>query len=69
MSRLTGDPFDGKHLSMENLKFIKNEIAIRYEVKSKLVKEEEKDDEDGDSQDSDKRKNKSLKRKDKNLVL
>ncbi|MCB0850613.1 MAG: DPP IV N-terminal domain-containing protein, partial [Bacteroidetes bacterium] len=65
MSRLTGDPFDGKHLSMENLKFIKNETAIRYEVKSKLVKEEEKDDEDGDSQDSDKRKNKSPKKKDK----
>ncbi|MCB0837256.1 MAG: DPP IV N-terminal domain-containing protein, partial [Bacteroidetes bacterium] len=66
MSRLTGDPFDGKHLSMENLKFIKNETAIRYEVKSKLVKEEEKDDDkDGDSQDSDKRKNKSPKKKDK----
>jgi dipeptidyl-peptidase-4 len=66
MSRLTGDPFDGKHLDMTNMKFIKDETAIRYEVKSKLVKEEEKDEEekeDGDSQDNDKRKNKHKKMK------
>ena len=30
MSRLTGDPFDGKHLSMENLKFIKKKTG-KYE--------------------------------------
>ncbi len=53
MTRLTGDPFDGKHLSIENLKFINDEKSIRFEVKSKLVDEEEKeeDKEDGDTQE------------------
>ena len=50
MSRLTGDPFDAKHLSISNLKFIENERAIQFEVTSKLVEEEEK--EDGDDQDN-----------------
>lgn len=62
MTRLTGDPYDGKHLDIRELEFINNETAIRFEVKSKLVEEEEKkEDEDGDSQDSDKRKNKKKK--------
>ncbi len=55
MSRLTGDPFDAKHLNIDNIKFIENETAIRFEVTSKLVEEEEK--EDGDDQDSDSRRN------------
>jgi len=65
MTRLTGDPFDAKHLDMENLKFINNETAIRFEVKSKLVEEEEKEDADdededelGDQQEEEKEKNK-----------
>ena len=28
MSRLTGDPYDAKHLDMEKLKFIKNEYPV-----------------------------------------
>lgn len=59
MTRLTGDPFDGKHLNIEKLKFIKNETHIMFEVKSKLVEVEAE--EEGDSQDSDKRKNKKKK--------
>ncbi len=61
MTRLTGDPYDGKHLDIAELEFINNEKAIRFEVKSKLVEEEEKEDDLGDSQDSDKRKNKKKK--------
>jgi len=60
MSKLTGDPFDGKHLSIEKLKFIKDEKFLRFEVKSKLL-EQEKEEEEGDSQDSDKSKNKKKK--------
>ncbi|MEM6830694.1 MAG: DPP IV N-terminal domain-containing protein, partial [Bacteroidota bacterium] len=59
MTRLTGDPFDGKHLGIYKLEFIKNETHIRFEVKSKLVEVEAE--EEGDSQDSDKRKNKKKK--------
>lgn len=65
MSRLTGDPYDGKHLDIEELKFINNETAIRFEVKSKLTevedKEEKDEEESGDKQDHDKRKNKKKK--------
>ena len=43
MSRLTGDPFDAKHLDIEKLEFINKETGLRFQVKSKLVKEEEKD--------------------------
>jgi dipeptidyl-peptidase 4 len=46
MTRLSKDPFDGKHLDLENLTFINNETAIRFEVESKLV-EEEDDEEEG----------------------
>jgi len=51
MSRLTGDPFDAQHLGINKLKFIKKETVIQFEVKSKLVEEEEKDEEDGDKQE------------------
>jgi hypothetical protein len=46
MSRLTGDPFDAKHLSISNLKFTNNETTLQFEVKSKLVKVEEDEEED-----------------------
>ena len=67
MTRLTGDPFDSKHLDMEKLKFIKNESVIRFQVKSKLVKEEEKDDKDdeeerGEKQEGDKKDKKKKKK-------
>ena len=57
MTRLTGDPFDAKHLDMEKIEFIKNESVLRFQVKSKLVKEEEKDEdkERGDKQEGDKK--------------
>ncbi|MEQ8423137.1 MAG: S9 family peptidase, partial [Cyclobacteriaceae bacterium] len=32
MTRLTGDPYDKKNLDIENLEFINNETAIRFEV-------------------------------------
>ncbi len=54
MSRLTKDPFDAQHLNIENLKFIKDETALQFEVKSKLVEEAEKKeegDENGDTQE------------------
>lgn len=67
MSRLTGDPFDALNLDIENLKFINNETAIRFEVKSKLVKEEEKDEDEerGNEQDKDSKKKKKPKMVDK----
>ncbi|MEL7001547.1 MAG: DPP IV N-terminal domain-containing protein [Bacteroidota bacterium] len=61
MTRLTGDPYDGKHLDIDALEFINNETQIRFEVKSKLVEEEEKEEEEGDTQDNDKRKNRKKK--------
>ena len=48
MSRLSKDPFDAQHLDITNLRFIKNETAIQFEVKSKLADEEEKKDEEED---------------------
>ena len=58
MSRLTKDPFDAQHLNIENLKFIKDETALQFEVKSKLVEEAEKKeegDENGDTQEQQRR--------------
>ncbi len=49
MSRLTGDPFDAKHLNIDDIEFIDNERAIRFEVTSKLVEEEEEIGEDQDN--------------------
>ena len=46
MSRLTGDPFDAKHMQIENLKFMNNDKTIRWEVKSKLIQVDEELDED-----------------------
>ena len=34
ITRIVKDPFDGKHLSIDNLKFIKDENWIQFEVKS-----------------------------------
>lgn len=63
MSRLTGDPFDAKHLSITNLKFIKNESTLRFEVKSKLVEEEEKEEEEDEMEEEDEKEKKKSKKK------
>lgn len=34
ITRIVKDPFDGQHLQLDNLEFIKNETAIRFEVRS-----------------------------------
>lgn len=34
ITRLVKDPFDGKHLPIERIKFVKNETAFQFEVKS-----------------------------------
>ncbi|MDM8160932.1 DPP IV N-terminal domain-containing protein [Labilibaculum sp. K2S] len=65
MSRLTADPFDAEHLDISKLKFINNEKTIQFEVKSKLVEEEEKDDENGDKQEEEKEGEKKQKAKKK----
>jgi len=36
ITRIVKDPFDGKHLSIDNLKFVKDENWIQFEVKSTL---------------------------------
>ena len=36
LTRIVKDPFDGKHLSIENLKFVRDDNWIRFEVKSSL---------------------------------
>ncbi len=36
LTRIVKDPFDGKHLSIENLKFIRDDNWISFEVKSSL---------------------------------
>lgn len=65
MSRLTGDPFDAKHLNIDKLKFDQNETMITFQVKSKLVEvEKDEDDENGKTQEEEKlRKNKKDKKK------
>ncbi|HNY08714.1 MAG TPA: DPP IV N-terminal domain-containing protein [Tenuifilaceae bacterium] len=45
LSLLTKEPFDAQHLPIQKIKFIKNETAIQFEVKSTLV-DEDKSDED-----------------------
>ncbi|WP_235297504.1 S9 family peptidase [Portibacter marinus] len=57
MSRLTGDPFDAKHLSISKLKFIDDERKLQWEVKSKLVEvDEEEDDMESEKDSKDKKK-------------
>lgn len=34
ITKIVKDPFDGKHLSLDNLKFVKDENWIQFEVKS-----------------------------------
>lgn len=64
MSRLTKDPFDAQHLPIENIKFIKNETVIQFEVKS-LLADEDKKDEEKDMKKKDKKKDTGNEKKDK----
>ena len=61
MSRLTGDPFDAKHLSIEKLRFVDKDHRLRWQVKSKLVEVEEEDDEEeeDDMEEEEEKKDKS----------
>ncbi|MHC1704400.1 MAG: DPP IV N-terminal domain-containing protein [Tenuifilaceae bacterium] len=66
MSRLTKDPFDAQNLPIEKIKFIKNETVIQFEVKSKLIDEDKKDDEENDmKQKKDKKKDGDSDKKEK----
>ena len=59
MSRLTKDPFDAQNLSIDKIKFIKNESIIQFEIMSKLIDEDKKDAEDKkDDEENDMRKDK-----------
>ncbi len=59
MSRLTKDPFDAQNLSIDKIKFIKNESTIQFEIMSKLIDEDKKDEEDKkDDEENDMRKDK-----------
>jgi dipeptidyl aminopeptidase/acylaminoacyl peptidase len=44
LTRMIKDPFDGQHLPIDSLKFIKDENSIQFEVKSsiEIVKEDDK---------------------------
>jgi dipeptidyl aminopeptidase/acylaminoacyl peptidase len=43
ITKVVKDPFDAQHLGIENLKFIKNDNAVQFEVKSTLDEEPKKD--------------------------
>lgn len=58
MSRLTGDPFDGKHLDISKLKFTNKEKTLQFEVKSKLVEVEEEEEDDMEEKDEKEKKKK-----------
>ena len=61
LTRLTLDPWDGKHLPIEKIKFVKDNI-IQFDVKSS--QDEEKDEiEDDENQEEEKRKKKKAKKK------
>ncbi len=61
LSRLTKEPFDAQHLPIQNIKFIKNETVIQFEVKSTLVDEDKKDDEEKDMKQKKEKKSASAK--------
>ncbi|MDX1478261.1 MAG: DPP IV N-terminal domain-containing protein [Saprospiraceae bacterium] len=51
MSRLTGDPFDAKHLDIQRLRFVDKEKALRWQVTSKLLKVDEEEEDEEDEED------------------
>ncbi|GLR17322.1 X-Pro dipeptidyl-peptidase [Portibacter lacus] len=63
MSRLTGDPFDAQHLSIQKLKFKENEEIVQWEVKSKLVEVDEDSEDDKEEDDMENEKDKKSKKK------
>lgn len=62
MSRLTGDPFEAKHLSISKLKFIADESKLQWEVTSKLVEVEDEEEEDDMEEKEDAAKKKKTKK-------
>lgn len=68
MSRLTGDPFDAKHLSIDKLKFAKQETVLQWEVKSKLVEVEEEDEKKEEDDMEKKEDSEDKKKKKKKMV-
>lgn len=69
MSRLTGDPFDAKHLDIQKLKFIRRETALSWEVTSKLVEVEEEEDDMEKKSDSEDKKNAKKKKYPRSGIL
>ncbi|TAD83928.1 MAG: S9 family peptidase, partial [Bacteroidetes bacterium] len=43
ITKVVKDPFDALHMGIENLKFVKNDNAVQFEVKSTLDEEPKKD--------------------------
>ncbi len=64
LTELTKDPYEAKHLPIEDIKFVKNDTAIRFDVESSKEEEEaEKEKEDQDKDNQDKEKEKQTKKK------
>lgn len=64
LSLLTKEPFDAQHLPIQKIKFIKNETALQFEIRSTLVDEDVPDDEENDmTQDATKKDKKDKKAK------
>ena len=63
LSRMTGDPFDAKHLSISRIEFDKSETFFKFSITSKLAEEEVKDENEGDSQEKEKKGKKKMKPK------
>lgn len=61
ISSLTKEPFDAQHLPISSIKFIKDETALQFELKSTLVDEDVIDDEENDMK-KDKKKGKDGKK-------
>jgi dipeptidyl-peptidase-4 len=65
LTRIIKDPFDAKHLPIEEIKFTKDEKAVRFEVESSQEAEEkemgEEEDEEEDVEETDREKKKKKK--------
>jgi len=68
VTEIVGDPFEAKHLPIENLKFVKDETAIRFDIKSTLD-EEEKKEEGEEKKEEGEQKKKETKGKPKKKVF
>lgn len=63
LTRITKDPYDAKHLPIENIKFVKEETALRFEVESSQEEEEEvKKEEEKVKKEEEKKKEEEIER-------